>query len=47
MPRRAPVTRTAESRGSVREVFGNRPFLLLCLAYSSYLIAYNQLYLSL
>ncbi|MFJ1717506.1 MULTISPECIES: MFS transporter [unclassified Streptomyces] len=47
MPRRAPVTRTAESRGSVREVFGNRPFLVLCLAYSSYLIAYNQLYLSL
>ncbi|WP_327338240.1 MFS transporter [Streptomyces sp. NBC_01324] len=47
MPRRAPVARTDRNRGSVREVFGNRPFLLLCLAYSSYLVAYNQLYLSL
>ncbi|MFF1919366.1 MFS transporter [Streptomyces sp. NPDC058221] len=47
MPHRAPVTRTAQSRGAVREVFGNRPFLLLCLTYSSYLLAYNQLYLSL
>ncbi|MFI6948809.1 MFS transporter [Streptomyces sp. NPDC050422] len=47
MPHRAPVTRTGQSRGAVREVFGNRPFLLLCLTYSSYLVAYNQLYLSL
>lgn len=47
MPRRAPVARTTRYRGSVREVFGNRPFLLLCLTYSSYLVAYNQLYLSL
>ncbi|WP_371776991.1 MFS transporter [Streptomyces sp. NBC_01438] len=47
MPRRAPAARTNRNRGSVREVFGNRPFLLLCLAYSSYLVAYNQLYLSL
>ncbi|MFF8691468.1 MDR family MFS transporter [Streptomyces sp. NPDC015144] len=47
MPRRAPVTRTAHPRHSVREVFGNRPFLVLCLAYSGYLIAYNQLYLAL
>lgn len=47
MPRRAPVARTAHDRGSAREVFGNRPFLLLCLTYSSYLVAYNQLYLSL
>ncbi|WP_406453009.1 MFS transporter [Streptomyces sp. NBC_00876] len=47
MPRRAPATRTAAHRGAVRHVFTNRPFLLLCLTYSSYLVAYNQLYLSL
>ncbi|MEU9095081.1 MFS transporter [Streptomyces sp. NPDC048428] len=47
MPHRAPVTRTAAHRGAVRQVFTSRPFLLLCLAYSSYLVAYNQLYLSL
>lgn len=32
---------------SWRAVFANRAFLLLCTAYSSYLVAYNQLYLSL
>ncbi|WP_326659295.1 MFS transporter [Streptomyces sp. NBC_00385] len=47
MPHRDPVTRTAAHRGAVRQVFTSRPFLLLCLAYSSYLVAYNQLYLSL
>ncbi|MFF2011901.1 MFS transporter [Streptomyces sp. NPDC058195] len=47
MPRRAPVPRTARPRHSVRAVFGNGPFLVLCLAYSGYLIAYNQLYLAL
>ncbi|MFI1933119.1 MFS transporter [Streptomyces sp. NPDC020330] len=42
------VTRTARpGRSSWRAVFTNRPFLLLCLAYSTYLVAYNQLYLSL
>ncbi|WP_374202293.1 MFS transporter [Streptomyces sp. MW-W600-10] len=42
------VTRTAQpARSSRRAVFANRPFLLLCLAYSTYLVAYNQLYLSL
>ncbi|MFJ6611637.1 MFS transporter [Streptomyces sp. NPDC091289] len=42
------VTRTAQpGRSSWRAVFTNRPFLLLCLAYSTYLVAYNQLYLSL
>ncbi|MFE7627186.1 MFS transporter [Streptomyces sp. NPDC057509] len=46
MPRRAPVHRTA-ARGSLRQVLTRRPFLLLCLVYSGYLIAYNQLYLSL
>ncbi|MER5503325.1 TIGR03618 family F420-dependent PPOX class oxidoreductase [Streptomyces sp. NPDC002561] len=47
MPRRAPGARPAPPRGALREVFGNRPFLVLCLAYSGYLIAYNQLYLAL
>ncbi len=42
------VTRTDQpGRSSRRAVFTNRPFLLLCLAYSTYLVAYNQLYLSL
>ncbi|MFH9763939.1 MFS transporter [Streptomyces anulatus] len=42
------VTRTAQTgRSSWRAVFTNRPFLLLCLAYSGYLVSYNQLYLSL
>ncbi|MFF5333782.1 MFS transporter [Streptomyces sp. NPDC013181] len=46
MPRRAPVARTP-APGSLRAVLTRRPFLLLCLAYSGYLIAYNQLYLTL
>ncbi|MEV6475924.1 MFS transporter [Streptomyces sp. NPDC051657] len=42
------ITRTAQpARSPWRAVFTNRAFLLLCLAYSSYLVAYNQLYLSL
>ncbi|MFH9242323.1 MFS transporter [Streptomyces anulatus] len=42
------VTRTAQlGRSPWRAVFTNRPFLLLCLAYSGYLVSYNQLYLSL
>lgn len=48
MPHRDPVTRTAvRTTAAVRHVLTQRPFLLLCLAYSSYLVAYNQLYLSL
>ncbi|RKS08574.1 putative MFS family arabinose efflux permease [Nocardiopsis sp. Huas11] len=31
----------------VRELLSHRPFLLLCLGYSGYLLAYNQLYLAL
>ncbi|KOX15543.1 membrane protein [Nocardiopsis sp. NRRL B-16309] len=31
----------------VRALLSHRPFLLLCLAYSGYLLAYNQLYLAL
>ncbi|MFE5241094.1 MULTISPECIES: MFS transporter [unclassified Streptomyces] len=30
-----------------RRLLANRPFLLLCLAYSCYLVSYNQLYLAL
>ncbi|MEU0145898.1 MFS transporter [Streptomyces sp. NPDC006288] len=33
--------------GAPREVLANRPFLVLCLVYSSYLVSYNQLYLAL
>ncbi|WP_304455214.1 MFS transporter [Nocardiopsis sp. YSL2] len=51
MPRGAPGgapagerTRTGEG---VRALLAHRPFLLLCLAYSGYLLAYNQLYLAL
>ncbi|MBM7057533.1 MFS transporter [Streptomyces sp. RHZ10] len=50
VPERAldAATRTDQpARSSWRAVFTNRAFLLLCLAYSSYLVAYNQLYLSL
>ncbi|MFI1190807.1 MFS transporter [Streptomyces californicus] len=44
----AVTTRTAQpGRPALRAVFANRAFLLLCLAYSGYLVAYNQLYLSL
>ncbi|MEV6452563.1 MFS transporter [Streptomyces anulatus] len=47
-PASGTVTRTAQrGRSSWRAVFTNRPFLLLCLAYSGYLVSYNQLYLSL
>nr|WP_231626651.1 MFS transporter [Streptomyces apocyni] len=33
--------------GGLRELARNRAFLVLCLAYSTYLLAYNQLYLAL
>ncbi|GGS09159.1 MFS transporter [Streptomyces aureoverticillatus] len=45
----APRTRTPRSglRDDVRQLMRHRAFLALCLAYSSYLLAYNQLYLAL
>ncbi|MBO1337441.1 MFS transporter [Streptomyces sp. VRA16 Mangrove soil] len=46
MPRRAAVPRARRARGAAA-VFANPRFLALCLAYSGYLIAYNQLYLAL
>ncbi|MBQ0868467.1 MFS transporter [Streptomyces sp. RK75] len=50
MPRERPeaVRRGPDERGgAVRETARNGPFLLLCLAYGGYLLAYNQLYLAL
>ncbi|MER7310770.1 MFS transporter [Streptomyces halstedii] len=48
MPRRPRALRVPHTRAVFsREVFANRPFLLLCLAYSTYLVSYNQLYLAL
>ncbi|WP_399932734.1 MDR family MFS transporter [Streptomyces kanamyceticus] len=48
---RADATATAPSspslRDGVRQLVRNRAFLALCLAYSTYLLAYNQLYLAL
>ncbi|WP_299535658.1 MFS transporter [uncultured Streptomyces sp.] len=47
MPHRPRAARPAPDARAWREVFGNGPFLVLCLAYAGYLVAYNQLYLSL
>ncbi|MFE9910975.1 MFS transporter [Streptomyces clavifer] len=48
MPHRPRTTTREPGRGRFpREVFANRPFLVLCLAYSTYLLSYNQLYLAL
>ncbi|MGY0024908.1 MFS transporter [Streptomyces sp. cg35] len=48
MPRRQPErARPAAAAGAVRGLFTRPRFLALCLAYSGYLIAYNQLYLAL
>ncbi|GAA2475388.1 MFS transporter [Streptomyces gobitricini] len=51
MPRREAGPAPAEGARSpsppVRELLGDRRFLALALAYSSYLLAYNQLYLAL
>ncbi len=53
MPRTAPDAPAAVERGTphlregLRLLLGNRRFLALSLAYSGYLLAYNQLYLAL
>lgn len=39
--------RREEAAGGLRAAATNGPFVLLCLAYSTYLLAYNQLYLAL
>ncbi|MBB4961257.1 MDR family MFS transporter [Micromonospora polyrhachis] len=50
MPRHIPGrpldSAPAATRTGLRLLAGNRPFLVLCLAYSGYLLAYNQLYLA-
>ncbi|MER5630343.1 MFS transporter [Streptomyces nitrosporeus] len=47
MPRRPRTVRERPRGGLFRDVLANRPFLVLCLAYSTYLVSYNQLYLAL
>jgi len=48
MPRRPRRVRAPGARTVLpREVFANRPFLLLCVIHSTYLVSYNQLYLAL
>ncbi|MFJ9035058.1 MDR family MFS transporter [Streptomyces sp. NPDC102406] len=50
MPHRAPARQTRgrpAPTGALRAVLARPRFLALCLAYSGYLIAYNQLYLAL
>ncbi|MFI0241974.1 MDR family MFS transporter [Streptomyces sp. NPDC016845] len=50
MPRRGPgkaATGDGPAGGALRSVLTRPRFLALCLAYSGYLIAYNQLYLAL
>lgn len=53
MPRRAPGAPAGSGRPrrslgeKLRPLWRNRPFLWLCLAYSGYLLSYNQLYLAL
>ncbi|MFC5169988.1 MFS transporter [Streptomyces mutomycini] len=44
-PRRVKTTGTGAVRP--RQVLADRPFLVLCLVHSSYLVSYNQLYLAL
>ncbi|MET7369413.1 MFS transporter [Streptomyces sp. NPDC005566] len=51
MPHRPRAAAGRPGRGGFprtpRDVFANRPFLVLCLAHSTYLVSYNQLYLAL
>ncbi|WP_282692234.1 MFS transporter [Streptomyces sp. CC208A] len=48
MPHRTARSESREERpGTWRTLLGDRRFLLLSLAYSTYLLAYNQLYLAL
>ncbi|MGW2262403.1 MDR family MFS transporter [Streptomyces sp. NPDC001780] len=46
LPQRIPG-RVRVRPGGLRLMLGNRRFLALCLAYGTYLLAYNQLYLAL
>ncbi|MFJ5222064.1 MDR family MFS transporter [Streptomyces sp. NPDC088400] len=47
LPQRIPGRTRVSGPGAVRNLARNRRFLALCLAYGTYLLAYNQLYLAL
>ncbi len=47
MPQHIPGRIRTREKGGVRVLLRNRRFLALCCAYGSYLLAYNQLYLTL
>ncbi|WP_351229101.1 MFS transporter [Streptomyces sp. NPDC002133] len=47
MPQHIPGRVRTRQRGGVRALLRNRRFLALCCAYGSYLLGYNQLYLTL
>jgi MFS family permease len=47
MPQHIPGQVRIRTRGGLRVLLRNRPFLALCCAYGTYLLAYNQLYLAL
>lgn len=47
MPRRPRRVRTAAGTDGLRHTLTDRPFLVLCLVFSTYLVSYNQLYLAL
>ncbi|MGW1887563.1 MDR family MFS transporter [Streptomyces sp. NPDC001970] len=47
MPQHIPGRVRTRQRGGVRALLRNRGFLAVCCAYGSYLLAYNQLYLTL
>ncbi len=47
MPAREGAHERAHRRGGVRALLAGPGFAVVCLAYGSYLVAYNQLYLSL
>ncbi|MBR8638888.1 MFS transporter [Streptomyces tuirus] len=47
MPQHIPGRVRVTEKGGLRLVLRNRRFLALCVAYGSYLLAYNQLYLAL
>ncbi|MFJ2214650.1 MDR family MFS transporter [Streptomyces sp. NPDC101062] len=46
LPQHIPGRTPTRGPGGVRGLLGNRRFLALCLAYGTYLLAYNQLYLA-
>ncbi|WP_103513932.1 MFS transporter [Streptomyces sp. SM10] len=47
MPHRPRRVRAVTGTGGLRRTVADRPFLVLCLVFSTYLVSYNQLYLAL